>query len=222
MRIGKWLWRTSFGLILGLVCAVSSCVETVENQIVVYSNDFSDLNLAGFENGKLFIWRNDTISGIYHNEQVAVNLQDLPAHNFIKVTVEILIHDSWDGNPDDGISGPDFWYLGLDQTETFRTTFSNSPCESTFCLYQSYPNTFFRQNTPKTGAIQTNLPGLCIFGAFANYTTRYRIEELIEHSNPSVKVFMGAELKQVNSPDPICDESWSISKIMVEAIQTNR
>ncbi|TNF40123.1 MAG: hypothetical protein EP311_09490 [Cytophagales bacterium] len=207
---------------LGLVCAVSSCVETVENQIVVYSNDFSDLNLAGFENGKLFIWRNDTIAGIYHNEQVAVNLQDLPAHNFIKVTVEILIHDSWDGNPDDGISGPDYWYLGLDQTETFRTTFSNSPCESTFCLYQSYPNTFFRQNTPKTGAIQTNLPGLCIFGAFANYTTRYQIEELIEHSNPSVKVFMGAELKQVNSPDPICDESWSISKIMVEAIQTNR
>ncbi|GMQ29003.1 hypothetical protein [Algoriphagus confluentis] len=222
MRIGKWLWRASVGLMVGLVCLMSSCVETVENQIIVYSNDFSDLNLEGFENGKLFIWRNDTIAGIYHNEQVAVNLQDLPPHNFIKVTAEILIHDSWDGNPDDGISGPDYWFLGLDQTETFRTTFSNSPCESTFCLYQSFPNTFFRQNTPKTGAIQTNLPGLCIFGAFANYTTRYRIEELIEHSNPSVRVFMGAELKQLNSPDPICDESWSISKIMVEAIQTNR
>lgn len=222
MRIVEWLKRGSAGLAFGIALVCGSCVETVENQITVYSNDFSDLNLAGFENGKLFIWRNDTIAGIYHNEQVAVNLQDLPSHNFIKVTVEILIHDSWDGNPDDGISGPDYWYLGLDQTETFRTTFSNSPCESTFCLYQSYPNTFFRQNTPKTGAIQTNLPGLCIFGAFANYTTRYRIEELIEHSNPSVRVFMGAELKQVNSPDPICDESWSISNIMVEAIQTNR
>ena len=208
--------------VVGLIITLVSCVETVENQQIVYYNNFSDLNLAGFENGKLFIWRNDTIAGYYHNEEVSVTVNSLPAHNFVKITAEILIHDSWDGNPDDGISGPDFWYMGHDRKEIFRTTFSNSPCESTYCLYQSYPNTFFRQNTPKTGAIQTNLPGLCIFGGFNNYTSRYQVEKLIEHSNPDITVFMGAELIQKNSPDPICDESWSIASIKVEAIQTNR
>lgn len=208
--------------VFGLLLMLSSCVETVENQQIVYFNNFSDLNLKGFENGKLFIWRNDTIAGYYHNEEVSVQLNDLPSHNFLKITAEILIHDSWDGNPEDGISGPDFWYMGHDQTELFRTTFSNSPCESTYCLYQSFPNDFFRINRPKTGAIQTNLPGLCIFGAFANYTTRYQVEKLIEHSNPGINIYMGAELIQENSPDPICDESWSIASIKVEAIQTNK
>lgn len=207
----------------GLIILFSSCVESVENQLVAYSNNFSKLDLAGFENGKLFIWRNDTIAGFYHNERVSVAINNLPAHNYLKVSVEILVHDSWDGNANDGgVSGPDFWYMGLDDTETYRTTFSNTPCESLFCLYQSFPNTYFRQNRPKTGAIATNLPGLCIFGAFQSYTTRYLVEQLIEHNAPEVTLFMGDELKQTNSPNPACDESWSIAKINVTAIQTNR
>jgi hypothetical protein len=199
----------------------SSCTDTLESEIVVYSNDFSDLNLAGFENGKLFIFGRDTLAGFYHNEEVAVNVSDLPAHNLLKVTVEIIIHDSWDGNPDDGVSGPDFWFFGIDNQEVFRTTFSNSPCESTFCLYQSYPNTYFRQNVPKSGAIQTNLPGLCIFGAFNNYSTRYSISKIVDHSNPNARIYMNSDLVQDNSPDPICDESWSISKIEITALTLN-
>lgn len=208
-------------LFFGLLLTVSSCLPTVEMEQVVYSNNFGDLNLTGFENGKLFIFQNDTIAGFYHNEEVAVSVSDLPAHNYLKVTVDILIHDSWDGNPDDGIGGPDFWYLGYDNSEVFRTTFSNSPCESTYCLYQSYPNDYFRQNVPKSGAIQTNMPGLCIFGAFANYTTRYRVSKLIPHVNPNVRIYMGADLLATNVADPVCDESWSIANVEIVAIQTN-
>lgn len=206
-----------FGLLLSFV----SCLPTVEKEEIVYSNDFSELDLANFENARLFIFQNDTISGYYHNEEVAVTVQDLPSHNYLKVTIDVLIHDSWDGNPDDGISGPDYWYMGYDNTEVFRTTFSNSPCVSTFCLYQSYPNDYFRQNVPKSSATRTNRPGLCIFGAFANYTTEYSVSKLIPHSNPNARIYMGADLLQVGSPDPICDESWSIAKIEVVAIQTN-
>jgi hypothetical protein len=190
-------WRRVVGAFTILILAfLSSCTDTLERSEVVYDNDFSNLDLAGFENGKLFIFQNDTIAGFYHNEEVSVQLENLPSHNMLKVTTEILIHDSWDGNPEDGVSGPDYWFFGLDNTEIFRTTFSNSPCESTFCLYQSYPNSYFRQNRPKDGAIQTNMPGLCLFGAFSNYTTRYRIEEIIPHSNNSVKIFWNSELRQ--------------------------
>lgn len=210
-----------------LIFYMSSCVDTlkpdyfdvIESEKVVYSNDFGELDLAGFENGRLFIWRNDTIAGYYHSEEVAVNLDNLPPHNYLKLTFEVLIHDSWDGNPDDGISGPDYWYMGYDQTELYRTTYSNSPCESTYCLYQSYPDTYFRQNRPKTGAVQTNLPGLCFFGAFNNYTTRYKVSKLFEHNNNYIKIYTGGELKQTNSPDPVCDESWSIAGIEVVAYQ---
>ncbi|RIW18911.1 hypothetical protein D0X99_02070 [Algoriphagus lacus] len=204
-----------------MMISVTSCLPTVETEQVVYSNNFSKLDLAGFENGKLFVWQKDTLAGYYHNEEVSVAIQNLPAHNYLKITVDVLVHDSWDGNPDDGIGGPDFWFMGFDNTEIFRTTFSNSPCESTYCLYQSYPNDYFRQNVPKSGAVRTNLPGLCLFGASQNYTTRYSVSKLISHSNPNVKVFMGAELLAANSPDPVCDESWSIANIEVVAIQTN-
>jgi len=207
--------------IFGLTVVCFSCVETVENQTLVYSNNFSTVDLAGFENARLFVWRNDTIAGFYNNEEVAVTINNLPTHNYLKVSVEVLIHDSWDGNVDDGLSGPDYWFMGLDETETYRTTFSNTPCAPTYCLYQSYPNTFFRQNRPKTGAVDVNMPGLCLFGRTDNYTTRYVVEQLIEHSQSEVRLFMGDELKQTNSPSPICDESWSIASIRVSAIQTN-
>ena len=208
----------AFFLLLGTV----SCVESVENQVQIYNNNFSKLDLANFENGRLLVWRNDTVAGWYHNEEVAVTLYDLPAHNYLKLSAEIFIHDSWDGNWDDGYSGPDYWFMGIDSVDVVRTTFSNSPCESSYCLYQSYPNEFFRQNYPKSGAIETNMPGLCQFGGFQNYTSRYRIEKLIEHTNvDSVRFFMRDELKQTNSPSPKCDESWSIAKISILAIQTN-
>lgn len=221
MRKINWSSELQVWVLFALLISTVSCLPTVESEQVVYSNNFSKLDLSGFENGKLFIFQNDTIAGYYHNEEVSVDLQDIPAHNYLKITVDVLIHDSWDGNPDDGESGPDFWYMGYDNTEVFRTTYSNSPCESTYCLYQSFPNDYFRQNVPKSGAVRTNMPGLCIFGAFSNYTTRYSVSKLIEHSNPEVKIYMGADLLQTNSPDPVCDESWSIANIEVVAIQAN-
>ncbi|HSF55705.1 MAG TPA: hypothetical protein VLA71_18275 [Algoriphagus sp.] len=221
MRNISWLNAQQVGVLFGLLISMTSCLPTVESEQVVYSNNFSDLDLAGFENARLLVFQNDTVVGHYNNEEVAVNIQNIPAHNYLKVTIDILVHDTWDGNPDDGLGGPDFWYMGYDGQEVFRTTFSNSPCESTYCLYQSYPNDYFRQNVPKSGAVRTNMPGLCLFGAFQNYTTQYSISKLIDHSNPNIKIYMGGDLIATNSPDPICDESWSIAKIEVVAIQTN-
>lgn len=221
MRKISWLYRLQVWVLFGSLISMASCLPTVESEQLIYSNDFSDLDLAGIENARLFVFQNDTLSGYYHNEEVALNLQNIPLHNYLKVTIEVLVHDSWDGNPDDGVGGPDFWYMGYDNREVFRTTFSNSPCESTYCLYQSYPNDYFRQNVPKSGAIRTNMPGLCLFGASPNYTTTYRVSKLIEHSNPKVRIYMGGDLKAIYSPDPVCDESWSIGKIEVVAIQTN-
>ncbi|WPR75140.1 hypothetical protein [Algoriphagus sp. NG3] len=206
---------------LFVIFSFFSCADTLEMEQVVYSNDFSDLNLEGFENGRLFVFEDDTLAGYYHNEEVALNLKDLPSHNLLKITLEILIHDTWDGNSSDGVGGPDQWFFGVDSEEVFRTTFSNTPCESTYCLYQSFPDTFSKTNRPKTGAIQTNMPGRCLFSSDPAYSTRYRFSKIIEHSNSSARIYMNAELLATNSPDPICDESWSIAGITVEALTVN-
>lgn len=208
----------SLSLVLG---GLGGCQDTAcgcDPEKLVYSNDFSKLDLANFENGRLFVFQGDTLLGNYHNEEVSVTVHDLPAHNVAKVTVELWIHDSWDGNPDEGISGPDIWYMVLDGQEVFRTTFSNTPCVSTFCLRQSYPHPFFRQNDPKTGAVRTNLPGLCLFSNTPEYTSLYSFSKLIRHDSDSLKITFGDELRQTNSPNPKCDESWSVGKIEVHTI----
>jgi hypothetical protein len=206
-------------LVFVLIYSLSSCQEDrLESQELVYSNNFSTLDLAGIENAKLFVFQGDTLLGFFNNEETIVRINELPGHNVVKIDVEILIHDSWDGNVDDGFNGPDFWYMKVDAQEVFRTTFSNSPCASTFCLRQSFPDNFQRQHSPKTGAIQTNLPGLCIFGALNNYTSRYRITKLVPHTAGNITITFGDELFQFENPNPICDESWSINKIEVSTL----
>ncbi|MFD2203783.1 hypothetical protein [Shivajiella indica] len=195
-------------------------MDTLESEEVVYSNNFGNLDLRNFENGRLFIFDGDTLLGFYNNEEVSVTLYDLPSHNIVKLEVELYVHDSWDGNPDDGIGGPDYWYMKIDGQEVLRTTFSNTPCESTFCFKQSFPNDYFRQNNPKTGAIR-NLRGLCLFGAFQNYTTVYNVSRMVEHFADSVKITLGDELLQTNTLNPICDESWSVGKIQLTTLVVN-
>ncbi|MGY6520322.1 MAG: hypothetical protein ACXIUD_01225 [Mongoliitalea sp.] len=209
------LFKISFFCILFGILLNSCHSDRLESQEVVYDNDFSTLDLFGIVNAKLFIFQGDTLLGFFNNEESILTIDGLPGHNVVKIEVEVLAHDSWDGNVDDGFNGPDFWYMKVDDQEVFRTTFSNSPCESTFCLRQSYPDNYLRQHFPKSGAIQTNLPGLCIFGAFQNYTTRYRIVQMVPHTGNSISITFGDELFQFENPNPICDESWSINKIKV-------
>ncbi|MCH7401594.1 hypothetical protein ACFOUP_14190 [Belliella kenyensis] len=201
-----------------LISTISSCEDRLRSELMVYSNNFGQLDLTNFDNSRLFIFQNDTIMGAYHNEEVWVKIPDLPPHNAVKVTIEVLAHDSWDGNVDDGVSGPDFWYYKLDDQEVYRTTFSNTVCESTYCLRQSYPDQFFKQNFPKQGAVQTNLPGLCLLANQPNGTTRYAITKIYPHSQRELKITMGDELMQTNAPVPQCDESWSIAKIEVSVL----
>ncbi|MCL6258467.1 hypothetical protein M3O96_05170 [Aquiflexum sp. TKW24L] len=206
-----------FPMVMGLSSCQQDTVCDCEGNDLVYSNDFTDYDLNNIDNGRLFIFENKPLLGNYNNEEVTLNLSALPTHNIVKVTVELYVHDSWDGNPDN-IGGPDYWFMKVDGAEVMRTTFSNTPCVFNFCLKQSYPANFFRQNLPKTGAIRTNLPGLCHLGGLPDNTTVYSVSQLVSHTGPIVKVTFGDELMQLNVPDPKCDESWSVGKIEVSTL----
>lgn len=196
---------------------IFSCQDELLDKVAVYSNDFSDLDNTNIVNAKWHEFNGDTILGWYHNEEFSFNLPNLPSHNTVEITIELLIHDSWDGNPDN-IGGPDFWYLHLDGEEILNTTFSNTPCGSSFCLYQAYPENYPRTFEPKAGAIDTDFPGRCQYNGIPGWTSKYRITRLVKHDSPSLTILCGDKLIQLNSPDPKCDESWSISKIEVSTL----
>ncbi len=200
-----WMVATTF---------LMACETVLTEETLVYSNDFSSSDISNISNGRLHAFNGDSLLGFYHNEEIVLTVPNLPAHNALQVSIDLLVHDSWDGNPDN-VGGPDFWYLQLDGVEVLRTTFSNSPCESLYCLYQSYPDQYPRLNEPKTGALETDLPGRCQYEGQVGWTTKYRISRIISHSGSSIEVLCGDELKQENAPDPVCDESWSVGKIEV-------
>jgi hypothetical protein len=202
---------------LFLSCLLFSCQDELMDTVVVYSNDFSREDDHNFQNFKRHEFNGDTVLGWFHNEEVSLTIPDLPAHNTVEVTFDLLIHDSWDGNPQN-MGGPDKWYLHLDDEEIINTTFSNTPCGSSFCLYQAYPEYFPRTFEPKSGALDTSLPGRCQYFGVPGWTSKYRITRLVKHKSSVLTLVCGDELLQLNALDPTCDESWSLSKIEVKTL----
>lgn len=198
--------------------ALTSCEDALMERLVIYSDDFStSQENSPVVNAKWHEFNGDTVLGWYNKEEISLNFSGLPKHNTIEITVELLVHDSWDGNPDNA-GGPDYWYLHVDGEEIVNATFSNSPCGSNYCLYQSYPENYPRTFEPKTGALDSNLPGRCQYKGVPGWTSKYRITRLVEHKGNNLSVLIGDRLKQENVTDPSCDESWSISKIEVSAL----
>jgi hypothetical protein len=215
-------WRSLF-ILLGcvlLMASLISCQDELLDKVHVYSNDFSSADPSSLTNGKWHEFNGDTVLGWFHNEEVSLNISRLPSHNTVEITIELLIHDSWDGNPDN-IGGPDFWFMHLDGQEIINTTFSNTACGSSYCYYQSFPENFPRFFEPKTGALETILPGRCQYEGIPGGTTKYHITQLIKHESPDLTLLCGDKIKQLNTSDPACDESWSISKIEVKTLTVN-
>ncbi|MFD2034399.1 hypothetical protein ACFSKL_06330 [Belliella marina] len=201
-----------------LALSFISCQQEISQEIIVYENDFSEGNTTGIENANLENFVNIPVLGFYNNEELILNLSELPSHKALRITVDILLHDSWDGNvPSPG--GPDIWYMKLDNQEIMNTTFSNSPCTSTYCLMQSFPGEFPNQANPKTGAFNGNLPGRCQHNGVLGYTSRYIISKAIPHNASTATITLGDILVQENAANPICDESWSLNRIVVSTLE---
>ncbi len=165
--------------------------------------------------------------GNFHQESFTLHLDDLPEHDYIVVSFDLYLHDSWDGNslhPD----GPDIWGMEIDEwiflkektdrKNLFETTFSNSVCFPNYCLQQAFPGELSAINPPKTGANGISLPGLCQWANMAQGTTLYQIEKIFDHSASGMALKFYDLLSQPNALSPKCDESWSMDNLRIRAI----
>lgn len=146
----------------------------------------------------------------YLTKQKAVYTQTgIGAHQFIKVEFDLYIHDSWDGNATDVISGSligqDIWKMDIDGNNQINTTFSNFPYRT-----QAYPGNIPAINTNATGSVTTSLPTACNHNSGATGTTLYHISKTIAHTGSSLVV----ELEALGL-ESLCNESWSIDNFEV-------
>ena len=196
------------------------CAKSGYQESIVYNSNFNSGSTANLTGAILWKWNNQTIVGRYNNGGFELNLANLPKHTALEITVVPYFHDSWDGSTNVGnIDGPDIWQMNVDGASLVNSTFSNSPCNSMYCLQQSYPLPYsFINNPPMTNAVQT-LPGVGKCSGI-DLTSVYKIVKTITHNKGSVKISFRDFLVQTNVPDKLCDESWSVAELVVKVINT--
>ena len=196
----------------------SGCKKSPVEEQEVYRNDFETGNLTSITNGKLNNFNNSAVTGYYNNGGFELNLDNLSKHDLIRITFDLYIHDSWGGNnTGDGtvIDGPDIWQMKVDSNAYINTTFSNVMCDEAYCLVQSYPHNYPYRTRSGEGAYSRNLPGVCLFKYVKGGTSLYKIEKIIKHKRSILSLEFKDLLKQSNTTDPFCDESWSMDNLVI-------
>lgn len=180
-----------------------------------------------FEKGAKAEWSSNAIDetpsgqlflGQFGNEQISLTLEDLPDHDYIVVELDLFIIRSWDGNQRetpfarDIIAGPDIWGIKMENNELFRTTFSNNIDHFGQNYTQSYPDAFFSERLPGTGAAE--IDSLGYEWTDDKMDSIYNVIFRLEHSNDVVSIdFFGENLED------IFNESWGIDSVRVYALK---
>lgn len=220
-----------------LLLIIFSCQypELIRDDLV-YENDFESKNLDFIDGGGITFFNDTNVIGNFNNDSFTIHLTDVGSHDYVFISFDLYIHGSWDGNFN-GFSNedkPDLWKLdfqpdmSLHQESTsnsFTTTFSNSPCWPDYCLRQSFPEAYPFENNPNTGSFKTGMPVVCDSNFFGGKTSLYKIEKTFKSSGNAVIFKFSDKLYQPNAidkdgiPQQKCDESWSLDNLKIRVIK---
>lgn len=212
--------KATLGILLSSIILFMGCAKSGYNEVMVYNNNFKTGSTDKLTGAILYKNNGEYLIGRYNKGGFTLDLDNLPAHQAIEIIVEPRFHDSWDGNNNYGnIDGPDVWNINMDGTNIINASFSNTPCNAIYCLYQSYPADFgLINNPPKTGSYM-DVPGICHMTDVFK-TSIYKIDKTIKHSSSKVSIKFQDFLVQKNVADQLCDESWSMGSIIIKIINT--
>jgi len=114
-------------------------IQTSKRTVEIFSYDFESDAGSGWNNSTRTSAAREgsstTFLDTFGNETVTLNLNDLPTHDTIEVSFDLFLPGSWDGDRTD--DGPDNWLWGADDSQIFKSNFSNQS-DSTG-NYQYYP-----------------------------------------------------------------------------------
>jgi hypothetical protein len=203
-----------------------SCQDLTLEQEYIYFNDFDHEDYTGISGVYISEFDGDFVMGNFNNRGFELSLDDLPKHDYIRVSFDLYIHDSWEGNSNE-TSPPgedhDAWFIEFDPDKNikasekilFETTFSNGLCISGFCYSQSYPREFPFPNDSRSEAESKNLPGRCLYQDSNIGTTLYKVDKVFPHDRKNTVISFYDRLVQPDTSSPLCDESWSLDNLSV-------
>jgi hypothetical protein len=213
-------------LVIALMFTVTTRAHTI-----IYSNDF-ETAAPGKE------WSDDKVEvtpkdnrhflGPFTTDKLTLHLDKLPKHKYIRVSLDLYIMATWDGNGT--VSGrgerigPDVWRMGVEGSPVplVDATFSNMDFESRWvtdaAMTQSYPSVLPGEIFPaKTGAAERNTLGFewaTSDNILRQVDSVYKFSFVIAHEAAEIQFnFQGAQGLQ-----PAADESWGLDDVKVEAL----
>lgn len=197
---------------------------------VVYSNDMEKgVGQEWSARGTSATPRGDRkYLGPFRHERVGLKVAALPKHAYLRVSFELFVMGTWDGNaghtPRRATNpvGPDVWRMDVAGGPTLvEATFSNLDFASTqtqeAARTQSYPSVLMGESLPaKTGAAERNTLGCqWVFdGVPRGVDSVYAMSFIIPHEAGAVGLyFEGGSGLQPND-----DECWGLKNVRVEAL----
>ena len=85
--------------VLIILISINSCdyPELVFDEIV-FEDDFETNLKSSYDGYKVSDFNNSKVLGPFNKDGVTIHISDIPEHNYIFVSFDLLIHGSWDGN----------------------------------------------------------------------------------------------------------------------------
>ena len=127
---------------------------------MIYKYDFEGEDQRGWSATAITISPNGVrkFLGEFDNQGANLTLDNLPAHQFVTISFDLLILKSWDGM---GSNGPDIWDLTIDGQKTLlHTTFDNilTDLSKSQNFPDNYPGTEHPARTAQSNRIRWATP----------------------------------------------------------------
>lgn len=198
------------------LCAAAVFTAASASADTVYFNDF-EAESSGSEWTSYAIDTTPNESrgflGQFGNETVGLHLTDLPEHEALRLTFDLYIIGSWDGNTQ---PGPDIWGVRVtDGMTLLHTTFAVSSPNSG--RTQNYPYWTDGPSVPqRTGAAESNTMGYTWSNDVRPIPVQtdavWHMSIIFPHTGDAVGFQFYTQGLQ-----PLEDEAWGIDNVRVEA-----
>ncbi|SKB93210.1 hypothetical protein [Daejeonella lutea] len=224
MKIKSLQFIFCYAVLIYGTLTLNAC-KGIPRETEVFSSDFERGVPVNVINGKVEQYNGGGVLGRYSEGGFNVEVRGMKDHDMIKITFDLYIHDTWDGNAA-GPDGKDIWIMNIDGGSNVYASFANGTCNN--CT-QSYPElqppffngTFnFALNRPNSNAIKTDLPGACKLKDVKGGTSMYRIQRTFHHTSSSLDLGCFAGLEDPDKANKSCNESWSVDNMRITAIDT--
>lgn len=195
-----------------------ACFKNLTVTNLVYENDFessqlNNIEVFGWNNGlfgpvdqpRISNYNGSRVLGKLNNNQVKLNLTNLPLHQEIRVELSLLLHNTWKN---------DVWVMQFDGNNQLITGFSNDPA-----IPQSYPNWIGNGSSLSpagANALSTYLPGICNLAANPKGSSHYQLVTTLRHSASSFTLSCNDAGGVFNDT---CQRSWSIDNLKISILK---